>query len=135
MEPIKGSPIFVGHRAYGSLLSYILFLFLIVALALYLHFEYPSYLDYVIYTFHGFRITVLDVLIALFLIVLLIMYIRHRQWTYIITDRQIYVRRGIIASDARSFRQGTSGDLQAGSLCAVSPVLCPCPAYRIPSAI
>ena len=56
-----------------------------------------------IYTFHGFRITVLDVLIALFLIVLLIMYIRHRQWTYIITDRQIYVRRGIIASDARSF--------------------------------
>ena len=103
MEPIKGSPIFVGHRAYGSLLSYILFLFLIVALALYLHFEYPSYLNYVIYTFHGFHITVLDVLIALFLIVLLIMYIRHRQWTYIITDRQIYVRKGIIASDARSF--------------------------------
>ena len=56
-----------------------------------------------IYTFHGFHITVLDVLIALFLIVLLIMYIRHRQWTYIITDRQIYVRKGIIASDARSF--------------------------------
>ena len=103
MEPIKGSPIFVGHRAYGSLLSYFFILFAIIALALYLHFDYPSYLSYVIYTIHGVHLTVLDVLAILFLIVLIVMYVRHRQWTYIITDRQIYVRKGIIASDARSF--------------------------------
>ena len=103
MEPIKGSPIFVGHRAYGSLIGYIFALFLIIAFALYLHFEYPAYLNYVLFTFHGVAITLLRILIALFLIILIVMYIRHRQWTYIITDRQIYVRKGIIASDARSF--------------------------------
>ena len=56
-----------------------------------------------LFTFHGVAITLLRILMMLFLIVLIVMYVRHRQWTYIITDRQIYVRKGIIASDARSF--------------------------------
>lgn len=103
MEPIKGSPIYVGHRAYGSLIGYFFVLFLIVASALFLHFRYPAYLSHVLFVIYGIHITVLYLLALLFFIVLIIMYIRHRQWTYIITDRQVYVRKGIIAADTRNF--------------------------------
>jgi uncharacterized membrane protein YdbT with pleckstrin-like domain len=103
MEPIKGSPIYVGHRAYGSLAGYFLILFLIIGIALYLHFYDHKVLGYVLFTVYGVHITVLIALAIVFLIVLLVMYIRHRQWTYIITDRQVYVRKGIIAADTRNF--------------------------------
>ena len=103
MEPIKGSPLFVGHRAYGSLAGYFLALFLIAGLIIYMKIAYNKYLNYSLFTVYKFHITLLIILLILFLIILITMYIRHRQWTYIITDRQVYVRKGIIASDAHSF--------------------------------
>ena len=103
MEPIKGSPIFVGHRAYGSMLGNIFLIFLVIALIFYLHFDYPSYLSYVLFVYHGISVNVLDALLFLAFILILIVYIRHREYTYIITSQQVYVRHGIISANVRNF--------------------------------
>ncbi len=103
MEPIKGSPIFVGHRAYGSMLGNIFLFFIVLFGIIYLEKEYPSYLTYVLFVFHGIVIDVFRALIFLDFLILLILYIRHREYTYIITSQQVYVRHGIIAANVRNF--------------------------------
>jgi uncharacterized membrane protein YdbT with pleckstrin-like domain len=103
MEPIKGSPLFVGHRAFGSLKKYFFIFLVLLALAIYLEIYYPVILHYVLFTYHGIHITVLDALLFLMFLDIVILAIRHYQITYIITTRQVYVKLGIIASNARSY--------------------------------
>ena len=103
MEPIKGSPLFVGHRAFGSLKKYFLLFFILTGTAIYLYLHHPAILGYVLFTYHGMHITVLYALIFLILLDLLILAVRHYQITYIITTRQVYVKLGIIASNARNY--------------------------------
>lgn len=103
MEAIRGSPIFVGHRAFGSLMKYIIPLFLLILLAVYLHLYHDSWLSIVLYTWHGFHLEVLYLIVFIAFIFFVLLIIRHYQWSYIITTRQVYVRHGIIASSVRDY--------------------------------
>lgn len=102
METLRGTPIFYGHRAWGSLLKYILILFALIAIDLYLRFRYPSILHYVLFTFH-IAVTVEYILWLLILIVFVYLMYKHYRWTYLISTKEIVVRRGIIASDIKSY--------------------------------
>ncbi len=103
LEAIKGSPLFVGHRAFGSLKKYFALFIFFLAATVFLGIYRPGILHYTLYIYHGFHISVLYVLIFLMFIDLIILLIRHWQITYIITTRQVYVKYGIIASNTHNF--------------------------------
>ena len=103
MEAIRGSPIYIGHRAFGSLLKYIIIIILLIALVVYLHIHYPSWLEFSLYMWHGFHLRILYLLLFIIFILLVLLIIRHYQWMYIITTRQVYVRKGIIASNVKNY--------------------------------
>jgi hypothetical protein len=57
MEPIKGSPLYYGHRAFGSLAKYIVFMMLLGGLYGYLYVYYIGILHAEI-TVYGYHILV-----------------------------------------------------------------------------
>lgn len=102
MEPIKGTPLYIGHRAWGSLLTWFFFLFILVGLYAYLHFYHPSLL-YQYAIIDGKHIEYVYLLRLFIIIIFITMLIRHYQWSYIITTRQVYIKHGIIASEIHNF--------------------------------
>ena len=102
MEPIKGSPLYYGHRAFGSLAKYIVFMMLLGGLYGYLYVYYIGILHAEI-TVYGYHILVEYIIWFVMFVLFLWILILHYRWTYIITTRQIYVKKGIIASNVRNF--------------------------------
>ena len=103
VEPIRGSPIFIGHRAFGSLMKYIVMVILLTALVIYLHIHYAPWLDFSLYAWHGFHLRILYILLFMIFLFFVMLLIKHYQWTYIITTRQVYVRHGIIAESVKNY--------------------------------
>jgi membrane protein YdbS with pleckstrin-like domain len=103
MEPIRGSPLYIGHRAFGSLIKNIVMVILLSALVVYLHLHYASLLNFTIYTWHGIPFTAFYLFLFVIFIMILMLLIRHYQWTYIITTRQVYIKHGIIGSRVQNY--------------------------------
>jgi membrane protein YdbS with pleckstrin-like domain len=102
MQTLKGTPIYFGHRAWGSLFRLIFLMALVVALDIYLWYAHPALLHRVIFTEHV-AITVEYVLWIIIAILFLILIYRHYRWTFLISSREIVVRKGIIASDVKTY--------------------------------
>lgn len=102
MEAVKGSPIFFGHRAWGSLAKFVLILVLIAALYVWLWFFHNPVMEYHI-AIHGYVFKVEYVFWIIWAVLFLIMIYKHYRWTYLITTREIYVRHGVISADTRTY--------------------------------
>ncbi len=103
LDAIKGSPLFVGHRAFGSLKKYFAIFFILLALVIYLEIYYRTVLSYVLFTYHGIHFTLLYLILFIMLLDIIVLTVRHYQITYIITTRQVYVKYGIIASMTHNY--------------------------------
>ena len=107
MEAVKGTPLFVGHRAFGSLFKYILIFFLLTALAIYLFIYHRGFYTIVLYTFivDGLAISLTGgmMLAGGIIIIGIIIYIKHIEYTYIITTSQVIARQGIIMADVKNY--------------------------------
>ena len=102
MQALKGTPIFSGHRAWGSLFKLIFTILLLLGLTIYLYLKHPSYLGYVLLTY---RIPItLEYLLGfvIFILIIALLY-KHYRWTYIISTKEIIVKKGIIASDVKNY--------------------------------
>ncbi len=102
MESIKGHPLFIGHRAFGSLKKYFLIDILIFILIMYLGIYHSNILYATVFTYK-IKFTLLDILLIVFFTDLIILLVRHYEIAYIITTGQIYVKYGIIASRVNNY--------------------------------
>lgn len=102
MQTIKGTPIYFGHRAWGSLLKFVFVFLLFVGVDIFLWWKYPSILHFVLFTYH-IAVTVEYLLWLLIFLLFVHLLYRHYRWTYLITTREIIVTRGIIASDVKTY--------------------------------
>lgn len=94
--------LFAGHRAFGSLKKYFLFLIFIGSI-IYLLYEYDRKLLYsTVFTWH-IHFSLLLILIIIFLIGILILYLKHIEYTYIITTDRLYIKRGIVMADVKNY--------------------------------
>lgn len=99
---MKGTPVFYGHRAFGSQFRAVLLLLFLVALYLYLFITEPN-IAFKIYIYN-FQYNLYFIILVLILIVLIYVLIQHYRWTFAISTSEIYVKKGIIASDVKSFQ-------------------------------
>ena len=94
--------LFAGHRAFGSLKKYFLFLILI-GFIIYMTYKYDRKLLYsTIFTWH-IHFSLLLMLIIIFLIGVLILYLKHIEYTYIISVNKIYIKKGIVMADVKNY--------------------------------
>ena len=94
--------LFAGHRAFGSLKKYFLFLIFIGSI-IYLLYEYDRKLLYsTVFRWH-IHFTLIIILIIIFLIGILILYLKHIEYTYIITTDRVYIKRGIVMADVKNY--------------------------------
>jgi len=101
MQAVRGTPLFKGHRAWGSLFG-LVFLFILMAGATVFSWLYlPQVRYYVIIQWHS--ITVLYILAFLTFIIFLVLLYKHYRITYIISTKEIIVRKGIIGADIKSY--------------------------------
>jgi membrane protein YdbS with pleckstrin-like domain len=99
---MNGSPIYFGHRAFGSLKKYFLFLIFIVFI-IYMIYRYDKKLLFTtVFTWH-IHFTVLMLLIIAFLAGVLVLYLKHIEYTYMITTEQLYIKKGIIMADVKNY--------------------------------
>lgn len=102
MEAIKGSTLFYGHRAWGSLLKDLFIFTLLIAGYIYLWLYHIAILHYVLFTYHVPILAEYFYWIILF-IMFIVLLVKHYRWEYIITTREIVVSYGIIASNVRRY--------------------------------
>ena len=94
--------LFAGHRAFGSLKKYFLFL-IFIGFIIYMTYKYDRKLLYsTIFTWH-IHFSLLLMLIIIFLIGVLILYLKHIEYTYIITTDRLYIKRGIVMADVKNY--------------------------------
>ena len=94
--------LFAGHRAFGSLKKYFLFLIFIGSI-IYMIYEYDRKLLFAtVFTWH-IHFTLLIMLIAIFFIGVLVLYLKHIEYTYIITTDRLYIKRGIVMADVKNY--------------------------------
>lgn len=99
MKAARGTLLFRGHRAWGSLFGLIFLFIILIALAVFLHYEFPQYLHFHIY----YRITVEYILAFIIAIVFIILLYKHYSTTYIITTQEIVVKKGIVAANIQRY--------------------------------
>ncbi len=96
MEAYKGTPLFFGHRAWGSLLKHILIFLVVAGAYIYLWKYQPEILHYHL---HYFEYVYWFILLYLFLDLM----VRKYRLTYVVTTQELIVKRGIIASDIKRY--------------------------------
>ena len=96
MEAYKGTPLFFGHRAWGSLLKHIFIFLIFVGGYIYLWKDQIAILHY---HAHYFEYVYWFILLYLFLDLMA----RKYRLTYVVTTQELIVKRGIIASDIKRY--------------------------------
>ena len=94
--------LFAGHRAFGSLKKYFLFLAFILSI-IFMIYDYDRKLLFsTVFTWH-IHFTLMLILLIIFLIGVLVLYLKHIEYTYIMSTDRVYIKKGIVMADVKNY--------------------------------
>ena len=94
--------LFAGHRAFGSLKKYFLFLAFILSI-IFMIYDYDRKLLFsTVFTWH-IHFTLILMLLIIFLIGVLVLYLKHIEYTYIMSTDRVYIKKGIVMADVKNY--------------------------------
>ena len=94
--------LFAGHRAFGSLKKYFLFLIFILSI-IFMIYDYDRKLLFsTVFTWH-IHFTLILMLLIIFLIGVLVLYLKHIEYTYIMSTDRVYIKKGIVMADVKNY--------------------------------